>query len=306
MRLPSRRSGAWSFLVLAFVVSIPAAPAAAQPMSTWVSPVGKDSNPCSLPKPCKTFAAAVAKTAAGGVVNVLRPGGYGAVVIMKSITISAEGFEADVLGSDDIVVDAPSTAVVVLRGLALGGLGDGRNGIRFLGGAALHVENCTIDNFTLAGISFEPSGASKLFVLDSVIRNNAGTGILVRPFPGGSARVSIENVRLENNREGMRIEGETWATVARSSANGNVTNGFRAHATMVDFISLALQSSEANNNGVGVLSSSGGVVSISDMMITDNGTGLSVRGDGAIVSFGDNRVLGNGEDGVPTSTVAPI
>lgn len=305
MRLAYRRFGTWSFLVLAIVVSNPAAPGTPPAMSTWVSPGGKDTNPCSHPQPCKTFAAAAAKTAVGGVLNVVNPGDYGTVVITKSITISAQG-EANVLGSNDIVIDAPSTAVVVLRGLALGGLG-GWNGIRFLGGEALHVENCTIDGFSVAGISFEPVGASKLFVLDSVIRNNGGTGIWVRPVFDGSAQVSIENVRLENNNIGMIIEGGTSATVARSSANGNTGDGFRALLTAVGSASLALQSSEANNNKFrGVSSRSGAVVSIADMMITGNDTGLSTANGGAIVSFGDNRVLGNDEDGAPTSTVAPI
>src|SRR5438067_2020788 len=33
---------------------------------TWVSGVGDDANPCSRTAPCKTFAGAISKTAAGG------------------------------------------------------------------------------------------------------------------------------------------------------------------------------------------------------------------------------------------------
>jgi hypothetical protein len=55
-----------------------ATPAAAQATRTWVSGTGDDVNPCSRTAPCKTFAGAISKTAAGGEINCLDPGGYGA------------------------------------------------------------------------------------------------------------------------------------------------------------------------------------------------------------------------------------
>ena len=60
----------------------------AQATRTWVSGVGDDANPCSRTAPCKTFAGAISKTAAGGEINCLDPGGFGAVSIIKSMTIS--------------------------------------------------------------------------------------------------------------------------------------------------------------------------------------------------------------------------
>ena len=61
--------------------------AQAQASRTWVSGVGDDANPCSRTAPCKTFAGAISKTAAGGKINCLDPGGFGAVTITKSISI---------------------------------------------------------------------------------------------------------------------------------------------------------------------------------------------------------------------------
>src|SRR5713101_7632733 len=61
--------------------------AQAQATRTWVSGVGDDANPCSRTAPCKTFAGAISKTAAKGEINVLDPGGFGAVTITKSMTI---------------------------------------------------------------------------------------------------------------------------------------------------------------------------------------------------------------------------
>ncbi len=47
----------------------------AQATRTWVSGVGDDANPCSRTAPCKTFAGAISKTAAGGEIDALDSGG---------------------------------------------------------------------------------------------------------------------------------------------------------------------------------------------------------------------------------------
>src|SRR5260221_13453148 len=63
----------------------------AQASRTWVSGVGDDANPCSRTAPCKTFAGAISKTAAGGEIDALDPGGFGAVTITKAITLDGGG-----------------------------------------------------------------------------------------------------------------------------------------------------------------------------------------------------------------------
>src|SRR5262244_3544271 len=74
-------------------------PASAQATRTWISGVGDDANPCSRTAPCKTFAGAISKTAPGGIINCLDPGGFGAVTITKSITIVGDAAEGDILVS---------------------------------------------------------------------------------------------------------------------------------------------------------------------------------------------------------------
>jgi hypothetical protein len=302
---------AWSSFVL--TVFLIALPASAQATRTWVSGVGDDANPCSRTAPCKTFAGAISKTATNGEINVLDPGGFGGVTITKSITISSEGFEAGVLvsGTNAIVINAPSSAVIVLRGLDIEGLGTGLNGIRFLAGGALHVEDCTINNFSQKGISFEPSGASELFVRDTVVRNNqqvSGGGILVKPLLGGSAFVTLDHVQLLNNREGIRIEGGTVATASNSVSSGNTFHGFIATGTAVGAATLHLHSCVASENaGDGLrVNQNGSTISFAGTSVTGNdGTGLSLNG-GVLVSFGNNFVNGNGVNGSPTTTVPPI
>src|SRR6202166_688627 len=99
--------------------------ASAQATRTWISGVGDDVNPCSRTAPCKTFAGAISKTAAGGIINCLDPGGFGAVTITKSITLDCTATLGSILSSgvQGIVVNALSTDKIVLRGLDINGAG---------------------------------------------------------------------------------------------------------------------------------------------------------------------------------------
>src|SRR3569832_26922 len=65
--------------------------ASAQATRTWVSGVGDDANPCSRTAHCKTIAGAISKTAAGGEISVLVPGGFGTIIISMSISIEGGG-----------------------------------------------------------------------------------------------------------------------------------------------------------------------------------------------------------------------
>src|SRR5277367_509634 len=96
----------------------------AQATRTWVSGVGDDANPCSRTAPCKTWAGAISKTATGGEIDALDPGGFGALTIGKSITLDGGGGQvASVLvsGTNGIVINAPTGSVVTIRNLRING-----------------------------------------------------------------------------------------------------------------------------------------------------------------------------------------
>ena len=104
----------------------------AQVTRTWVSGVGDDANPCSRVAPCKTFAGAISKTAPGGEIDCLDPGGFGAVTITKSITIDCgAGQVGSILaaGTNGINVSAPTTDIVRIRNLSIQGITTGSTGI---------------------------------------------------------------------------------------------------------------------------------------------------------------------------------
>ncbi|WJI51792.1 right-handed parallel beta-helix repeat-containing protein [Mesorhizobium sp. C089B] len=228
-----------SSILVAIVVACLATPASAQATRTWVSGVGDDANPCSRTAPCKTFAGAISKTAAGGEINCIDPGGFGGVTITKSMTIACEDVEAGVLNAsvNGIIVNALATDIIVLRGLDIDSAtaGPGLNGIRFLAGAALHVEDCVIRDNTAAapngnGILFAPSGAAELYVSNSFITGN-NDGIHIQPTAGGVAKVIIENSTIENNNlagvkaDGTSNTGGSNTTIVNSSVSGNTNAG---------------------------------------------------------------------------------
>lgn len=307
--------------VILFTLSVAAQ---AQATRTWVSGVGDDANPCSRTAPCKTFAGAISKTATGGEINVLDPGGFGGVTITKSITISSEGLEAGVLvsGTNAIIINALSTSVVVLRGLDIEGLGTGLDGIRVIGGlAALHVENCTINAFrgtngSGINIATTTAGTTQVFIKDTIVRNNGngtGGGIIFRPAVGATVKASLDNVRSENNLFGVKAQDRTTVSISNSVASGNTNAGFSAQQAGTGAISLIIDHSASVNNGTdGVQSNSAtafpnnAIVRISNVTVTGNATGLNVVGTGQLISFQTNNVDGNGVNGAPTSSPGQI
>ena len=172
----------------------------AQATRTWVSGVGDDANPCSRTAPCKTFAGAISKTATGGAINVLDPGGFGGVTITKAISIIADHVEAGVLvsGTNAIVINAPASATVVLEGLDIEGVGTGINGVHILAGAVVNINRCSIHHFTGNGVNLASSTAnSRVFVRDSFITQNAG-GVNVQGN-GVANTAAISNTLIDGN-----------------------------------------------------------------------------------------------------------
>jgi hypothetical protein len=300
--------------------------ASAQATRTWVSGVGDDANPCSRTAPCKTFAGTIAKTAPGGLIDCLDPGGFGAVTITKSISIDCSEVFGSVLvtGTNAINVSAQGADTVVLRNLDLSGGGDtnrGLNGIQFNSGASLIVENVHIHNFSGAGIldgannSMVGGQTPRLFVKDSEIRNTGANGtsagIDVTAALGG--QVEIDNVQLENNQIGVRFQDNVHGTIRNSRTASNTDCGFVAQSLSGGPASMVIDHSQTSDNlstvnscGVRSDQSGGGatVVRLSDVTVNFNFIGLVPVAGGQIVSAGNNTIQGNvTSDGTITSVI---
>jgi hypothetical protein len=309
-----------SCVIAVFGIVAFATPGLAQATRTWVSGVGDDANPCSRTAPCKTFAGAISKTAIGGEINVLDPGGFGGVTINKAITISAEGVEAGVLvaGTNAIVINAPAGDTVVLRGLDIYGTGTGLVGIKFNTGAALHVENCTIRDFNSAsgiGIQFAPSTSALLFVSNTIVAHNKTNGIQIQAVGAISVRASLVRVQAVQNQSGIGISGtggtgggitvEIKDSVLAGNSNTGVVAATPAGGAqlnvMIDNTALT------GNLTVGAQADgAAAAVRISQNTIMGNVTGLLQANGALLQSLGNNAVTGNGTDVTGTlSTILP-
>ena len=287
----------------AAVVTITAGTAQAQATRTWVSGVGDDANPCSRTAPCKTFAGAISKTATGGFIDVLDPGGFGAVTITKSITIDGSGGPlAGVLasGTQGIIINSAS-AVVHLRNLsiespAVGSTApQGINGVEVVAASQVHIEKCVISSFSNNAVNYHPAGG-QLIVTDTSIYNNAGGGIVVQ-----TGRATIENLHANGNGNAVAVTGNAIATVRNSYAGGG-SNGFVAVVNAAAVLNV--ESSVATNNTNGVVVNGGATVRLSNCTIASNSTaGMTNDGVSFIVSLQGNSVTGNPANGVFTSTV---
>jgi hypothetical protein len=275
-------------------------PAAAQATRTWVSGVGDDVNPCSRTAPCKTFAGAIAKTAAGGEINAIDSGGFGAVTITKAITIDTHNVLGGVLvsGTNGINVAAGANDVVVLRGLDLQGInGTGLVGVRFTAGKALHVEDCVINAFGTHGISMEASSGAQLFVKNTVISQIAPASTTAAGVNVVGGIATLDHVTITNSANGVVASSAAKVTVHQANISGQTLAGVSAGV----MTSVSIERSVIAANGTGVQGDVGSTVRVSDTMLSHNTVGLS----GDVTSFGNNRVAaGNGTNGAPTTTVS--
>jgi len=276
-----RRLALLALIAGLFAPVIASQPAHAQATRTWVSGVGDDVNPCSRTAPCKTFAGAISKTAAGGEINCLDSAGFGTLTITKAISIYCEGVIGGVLaaGTNGFIINAAATDHVVLRGLDIDGVGTGLKGISVLQAASVVIEHCFIRNFNAAasiGISVTPLNLnSVLMIRDSIITHNGsnadGNGVLINPN-GGSVKGLINNVSINKNFIGLNVQGSVILDVNNSNISDSLSTGV----------------------------AQGGISNVRigrSMIVNNNGTATA----GTVLSYLDNVIAGNGTDTTPSS-----
>jgi hypothetical protein len=308
-------------VLLGLGLFIAATAAQAQATRTWVSGVGDDANPCSRTAPCKTYAGAISKTAAGGVIHVLDPGGFGGVTITKSITIDGHGIQGSTLsagaGVNGVIINAGATDIVTLRNLTFYGAGSATNGIRILNAGAVHIENVHISDYRAAsarGIDVAPStaGIRRVYVRNSTIEANgsANTGVGIRFAPTGGAFVffTITDSGINGNSGiGVQVGGNAFGVIERSSISGNSKSGLNALGSSEAFARYCMfvdnGAADPANDAAILSSGAGAFVKIANNVITDNNVGLRFVSGGVISSFGDNQVSGNSTNGTVSGTI---
>ncbi|HKF23248.1 MAG TPA: right-handed parallel beta-helix repeat-containing protein [Candidatus Angelobacter sp.] len=304
-----------NLLTIVGIVLLGSALASAQATRTWVSGVGDDANPCSRTAPCKTFAGAISKTAPGGEIDALDPGGFGALTITKSITLDGGGGQvASVLvaGTNGIVVAAGASDVVIIRNLRLDGLlGSGNanagiNGIRFISGLFLSIENCDIFGFNNNGIDIALGASGKVEIKNTTVTNNANAGIAATTS-SGQVQVSISDSYATFNQGangGGIVAGDHSRVSVINSIMSDSNNGLRATASAGDSI-VTCDHCNISHNGQGVVVGGGAASFVADSTVAFNSVAFSVAaGGGQNNSYLNNRIQNNGSDGT-FSTASP-
>ena len=265
------------------------APADAQQIRTFVSTVGDDLAACSRAAPCKTFAGAHSKTGLGGEITCLDAGGFGAVVITKSLTLNCEGVSGSILGTGgivDITINA-GTGDVALRNINL--LGNAAStGIRVLSAASVTLQNVRLTNFTGEGILVTPGTTNtSLYVRDSRITGTASAIVLTST--GGAIKAQIDNTRIDANSSGLTIGS---SNVIASISNSVIANsGSALFANGAGTINASRNVIARNTTGarVGV---SGGTINLSQNAFDDNTTAINFVAGGTVSSAGNNSIIG--------------
>jgi hypothetical protein len=269
-------------------LGLAAVPAGANPLQTYVSGKGADTGGCDTPaKACRTFAFAIAQTAASGEIKAIDPANYGPVTITKSISIVADGGgPAGIFKPASVAINIESVGPPInvnLRGLTLDGAGTASLGIFDLipGGSSgsVTITDCFIRNFTGGGIVLGGAG-TLTFLISKTVASDSGDGLSVNT--DGSIKGVVDH---------FTASGDNIGIFMGTFVLGNL--GGASDVTIVDSIM-------ANDTSDGLLvgapnGSVGATVRLASSVVKGNGIGVNITA-GKVFSYGDNEINGNGTD----------
>jgi hypothetical protein len=265
---------------------------------TWVSGTGSDANPCSRIAPCQTFAGAITKTASGGEINCLDPGGFGGVTITKSLTIKCHYTEGGALvaGTNAIVINAAVTDKVTLRGLDINGTGTGAltslTGVKVLSANVVELIDLEISRFKV-GVAVVPNaGVTHLILKNSHIHNN-DIGVILAPGNNNSTGVTAG---LDNNVISDNVCGVSAGAFGPNATTPTTTDCGTSASSGIDKVSkVIMHNNFVRKNATGVFSRGAKAgIEISHNTITGNSSGIKrIEGGNVTTTSPATNVVSN-------------
>lgn len=294
--------------ILLFIFSSMLAHASAG--KTYVSVNGNDGNAsasCPATAPCRSFNAALSVTNPSGEIVAVDSGDYASVTITQSVTMkAAPGVDATIVSpwNDGITITVGTNDIVVLRGLNVNGLGGWSSGIRFNAGGVLDIENCTIAHFGNNGISVNATGGT-VYVKDTEAEDTF-SGIWLQST-AGMIHASIDGVHLKhNNYVGLWAGANSQTTIRNSVISDSYygmqvgdyigTSELNVEDCLIERANTAIYAANGYSGGTAI-------ARVGHSTIADNSTGLSSFG-APLLSYGNNRLAGNGTDGSFTGLIS--
>ena len=299
----------WVFcLVAAALMSVASGSSSDAATTAYVSSTGVDGNPCTVAQPCRTISFAAGFGAGnGGTVSCLDAGPYTENFASGiSFTVDCRGVAYPGGG----IAFTIQGGVVTFRHLIFEGSAGGPGAVQITGGRVI-FEDCTFQNFTASAgeaLQFAPTVAgAHLTIADSVFNNNGtssgGGGVIIQPSAGVTAGAVIERTQVTGNTYGIIANGFAsgtalvevrYSTISNSIFDGiwAVTQGTTASVVVEHSALVRNGGSGANAQGIGAY------ISLSDLPVAWNATGLTTSGGGLVLSYKNNIIAGNLSPGV--------
>jgi hypothetical protein len=278
---------------------------------TWVSGSGSDSNPCTFASPCATFAGALAKTTAGGIITAKDAGDFGAVNITQSVTIDGNNLGSITYTSGN-GISISASANVTVQNLTINGLGSAA-GIVVENGGIVTVDNCRIMNVSADGILF--AGAGNLTVENSRIESLIGSSVIGIYVDANTAEnVVVRNTIIDASpvsagNRGFYVysgTGPVQASLQNVTIMGAGGYAVYSGSGVMEFVSSVLTQSV-----YGVYAANGATISVASSMITANNIGVcsdagsKIRLDNNDI-YDNTTAIGNCGGIVKTSTTNKV
>jgi hypothetical protein len=275
----------------------------AQLFRAYLAPTGSDSNPCTLPAPCRLLPAALAAVVDGGEIWMLDSANYNTatVNITKSVSILAvPGAVGSVVATGGPAISiAVDSLKVALRNLVIVPLvgGGGTDGVSMTGASTLFIENSLIAN--LPGNGVYVVGTGKVKVANCIIRNSSVYALRLQNGASGE----ISGTQMLANGGGVIAYGTT-ATTTIASVNDSVISGGGEGVYAITTITGAVagifvtrSTIESAGNALDSETMLGGgsaLVTVSGSTITSNTYAWYQSGTGSVIeTAGNNHIRGN-------------
>jgi hypothetical protein len=229
--------------------------------------------------------------------NALDPGSFGAVTVAKSITIDGGEQMSGTTNSlvngvviNDSASGNPNTAVVNIRNLSIDALANGTNGINFIAGKTVNVENCVITGNTAAStngagirVSLTVTGNNLNVKNTSIFKNRVG---IFATTTVGTVTINVNNCNIEQNTsDGIFLDNNAFATVRNSNLAFNGGAGLSLDSSAAN--SATVIGTGLHHNNIGIFVGTGTTVRIGSSSINQNATNFF--NSGSIVSFCNNE-----------------
>jgi hypothetical protein len=214
--------------------------------------------------------------------------------VNKSLTIDCAGTAGSI---DGIEVNNSGGGVVTLKNFTIGG--NTYNGIYWIGGGTLILENVHFIGAITDEIIAQPSSPSTLIVRNCVFDNGA-SAIVLRPATSGSLSAVFDHVTISGNTGGgIRIDttnGPVTVDITDSTISNNGGNGINALGNAGGQAMVSIKNSVIAKNGAAGVQANGanaGVL-ISTTLLDQNAAGATtVVNGGNLLTYGNNDVVGS-------------